>query len=58
MVDTTRTDSTPQRDEEDRPNRPFCTICGDVIACMHKPDAIVLAAWEQETYRNVRKEAK
>jgi len=52
----TGTESTSQRNEEDRPNRPFCTVCGDVTACMHKPDAIIQAAWEQETYRNARRD--
>ena len=49
------TDSTSARNEGDRPNRPFCVVCGDVTACFHKPDAVIVAAWEQETYHNAKK---
>ncbi len=34
---------------------PYCTRCGHVKACMHKPDEIVRRAWNQETYRRTRK---
>jgi len=55
-MDHKRAKSESARDDEDRPNRPFCAVCGDVKACFHKPDAVVRAAWVRETYRNVREE--
>lgn len=47
---------------EDRSNMPFCAVCGDVKACLHKPDAVVRAAWDNEVKiahdRNVWKEGR
>ena len=27
----------------------WCSVCGDVKSCLHRPDRTVVAAWVQET---------
>jgi hypothetical protein len=38
--------------------REWCTVCGDVGHCMHRPNVIIRRAWWAETYRRVRQKRK
>ena len=42
---------------DDRPDMPHCSRCGDVKACLHRPDEVIQRAFENEMIR-AEKEAE
>lgn len=35
----------------------WCPVCGDVKACLHRPDEVIVAAWRREMANAERRRA-